>query len=425
MNDYKKIKLKNGAEVITVPKKGTEAVVVLVLVKTGSKYETKETMGISHFLEHMLFKGTKKRPSPLKIAETLDKIGGSYNAFTSDDFTGYYAKVASEKADLALDWVADIYLNSLLPEKEIEKEKDVISEEINMRYDNPMTYAQVLWQRLLYGDQPAGWDTAGSKESVSGITKKDLESYMERQYSAENTLIVLSGAISHGEGRKKAENYFSELRKREPKKKPKVVEAQEEPEVNLLKRETDQSHICLGVRAFNDLSPDRYTQEVMATVLGGMMSSRLFTEVRENLGLAYYIQAASATNPDTGYLFSRAGLDNKKVVKGIKAILQEFKKLKKEKLGEEELQKGKDYMKGITALRLESSDSLAFYYGRQSLLEEEVLTPEEFFEKIDRVSVEDISRVADEIFKPENLNLAMIGPFEEKEKFQKLLKENF
>jgi len=177
MQDYKKTKLENGLDVVTIPQEGTKAAVVLILVKTGSKYEDKSIMGISHFLEHMLFKKTKKRPSPLKVAETLDKVGGSYNAFTSEDFTGYYAKVNSEKLDLALDWVSDIYLNSLLPEREIEKEKGVIAEEINMRYDNPMTYTQVLWQRLLYGDQPAGWDVAGTKESVAGITKKDLEDY--------------------------------------------------------------------------------------------------------------------------------------------------------------------------------------------------------------------------------------------------------
>jgi len=166
---FKKTTLKNGLRIITVSQKSTQAVTVLALVGTGSKYETEKISGISHFLEHMFFKGTKKRPDKLEIAETLDKIGGIYNAFTGEDYTGYFAKVAASQFDLALDWVSDIYLNSLLPEKEAKKEKGVIIEEINMIYDNPMAYVEILWNKLLYGDQPAGWDIAGTKESVAGI----------------------------------------------------------------------------------------------------------------------------------------------------------------------------------------------------------------------------------------------------------------
>jgi len=423
MQDYKIKKLKSGMDLITASTEGTKAVVVLVLVKTGSKYEEKEIMGISHFLEHMLFKKTEKRPTPLDIAETLDKVGGSYNAFTSEDFTGYYAKVASDKLDLALDWVSDIYLNSLLPEEEIEKEKGVISEEINMRYDNPMTYCQVLWERLLYGDQPAGWDVAGTKESVGGITKKDLEEYMKTQYSARNTLVVLAGDISHGEGRKKVEEYFSEIRMDQPKDKKEVIEDQKEPRVKILKRDTDQTHLSLGVRAFQNDHPERYTQEVIATLLGGMMSSRLFTKVREEMGLAYYIQAAASSNPDTGYLVSRAGLDNNNTIKGIEAILEEFRKMKDKKPKEAELQKAKDYIKGKTALKLESSDSLAFYYGRQGLMERDILTPMELFQRIEEVKGKDVLRVSREIFTPEKINLALIGPFESDKEFKKILKK--
>ncbi len=409
---------------MTIPKKGTRAVVVLVLVKTGSKYEEKEVMGISHFLEHMLFKGTEKRPTTLDVAETLDMVGGSYNAFTSEDFTGYYAKVNSEKLDLALDWVSDIYLNSKIPAGEIEKEKGVISEEINMRYDNPMTYTQVLWERLLYGDQPAGWDIAGSKKSVGAITRKDLVDYMEKQYCAKNSLIVLAGDIGHSEGKKKVEKYFSKIREGDPIRKREVIEDQEVPEVELLTRDTDQSHLCLGFRAFRDDHPERYTQEVIATILGGMMSSRLFTEIRENLGLAYYIQAAAASNPDTGYIVSRAGLDNSNAEKGIKAILKEFKKMREEKPTKKEIKKAKDYIKGKTALKLESSDSLAFYYGRQALLERVILTPEELFKRIDDVAAKDVLRVSKELFSADNLNLAIIGPEKDKKKLQKILIEN-
>lgn len=425
MQNFKKQKLDSGMTMLTVPQKGTRAVVVLVLVKTGSKYESREIMGISHFLEHMLFKGTKKRPTSLDVAETLDKVGGSYNAFTSDDYTGYYAKVEKHKLDLALDWVSDIYLNSTLPEKETEKEKGVISEEINMRYDNPMTYSQVLWQRLLYGDQPAGWDVAGTKESVAGISREDLMEYMQTQYSADNTLLVLAGDISHKEGRQKTEEYFSDICKVKTKRKKEVVENQQEPQVKILTRNTDQTHLAIGVRGFRDDHPERYTQEILATLLGGMMSSRLFSRVREKLGLAYYIQSAASSNPDTGYLVARAGLDNGNVKRGIKEILREFKKIRKEKPDMGEIKKAKDYIKGKTALKLESSDSLAFYYGRQALLERNALTPMELFKRIDKVTGKDLKRVAKEIFVPENLNLAMIGPFEDEEAFKKILKNNF
>ena len=423
MENYKIISLKNGADLLTIPTEGTKAVVVLVLVKTGSKYETKDVMGISHFLEHMLFKGTQKRPNSLKVAETLDKIGGDYNAFTSEDFTGYYAKVQSEKIDLALDWVSDIYLNSLIPEEEVEKEKGVISEEINMRYDNPMTYTQVLWQRLLYGDQPAGWDVAGTKESVAGITTEDLRSYMEKQYSAENTLIVLAGDIKHGRSKKLAEKYFNEISQEEPTKKKEVFENQEEPEVKILQRDTDQTHICVGFRGYRDAHPHRYPQEIIATILGGMMSSRLFTEIREKLGLAYYVQAASSTNPDTGYLASRAGLDNKNTKKGVEFILKEFKKMKEDEVSPEELKKAKDYIKGKTALKLESSDSLAFYYGRQALLERTILTPKELFKRVDAITPEDVYQVSKEMFVPERLNLALIGPFDSEKEFKQILND--
>ncbi|MDI6851971.1 MAG: pitrilysin family protein, partial [bacterium] len=186
---YRKITLKNGLRIITVPQKSTQAVTVLVLVGSGSKYERKEINGISHFLEHMLFKGTKKRPNVQAISETLDKIGGIYNAFTSEEYTGYFAKVEASHLDLALDWVSDIYLNSLLPEKEIQREKGVIIEEINMCYDNPMSYVRILWPKLLYGDQPAGWDVTGTKESVAKISREDLQDYMKNQYVAKNTLI--------------------------------------------------------------------------------------------------------------------------------------------------------------------------------------------------------------------------------------------
>ena len=419
---FKKTTLKNGLRIITVPKKDTQAVTVLVLVGTGSKYETKEISGISHFLEHMFFKGTKKRPDKLEIAETLDKIGGIYNAFTGEDYTGYFAKVEALQFDLALDWASDIYLQSILPEKEAQKEKGVIIEEINMINDNPMAYIEILWSKLLYGDQPAGWDIAGTKESVSSINRQKLLNYMKSQYVASNTIVCVAGNIKNSQVIEKVKKSFASIGTTPPLQKPKVIERQILPECLIQTRKTDQTHLCFGARAYNLFHPQRYTQDILGIILGGMMSSRLFMEVRQKLGLAYYIKTEVNADPDTGFLMTRAGVDNKNVEKAILTILKEYRKISQNALSQAELKKAKDYIKGKMALILEPSDALASFYSEQELLEREILTPKEIYAKIDKVSSQDILKVAKDIFQPKNLNLALIGPLKNKNKFEKLLK---
>jgi predicted Zn-dependent peptidase len=417
---FKKTTLKNGLRIITVPSKSTQTVTVLVLVGTGSKYEKEDEKGISHFLEHMYFKGTKKRPSSLEIAETLDKVGGIYNAFTSQEYTGYFAKVSREHFDLALDWVSDIFLNSTLPEKEIEKERGVIIEEINMRKDHPMEHVQVLWQKLLYGDQPAGWDVAGEIETVSKISRKDLIEYRKTQYIAPNTIICLAGNFNEREGIEKVKKFFSKIKIGKSRGKPKVIEKQERPEILFEKRETDQTHICLGVRGFNLFDERRYVQEILALILGGMMSSRLFERIRTKLGIAYYIETDAFSDPDTGYLVTRAGLSNEKLEEGISEILKEYRKIKREGVSKSELKKAKDCLKGKMNILLESSDAKASFFATQEILEKKILTPEQIFKKIDKVSQNDILKLAREIFRPEKLNLALIGPKEVKREILKI-----
>ncbi len=419
---FHKTILKNGLRIITVPQKSTQAVTVLALVGTGSKYETKDISGISHFLEHMYFKGTKKRPNPIAVSETLDKIGGIYNAFTSEEYTGYFAKVAAPHFETALDWVSDIFLNSTLKKEEIKKEKGVIIEEINMRCDNPMLHIQSLWGNLLYGDQPAGWDIAGTKETVNGVTRKKLSDYMEKQYVASNTIICISGNVSNSIAVEKAKKYFAKIRKTESFKSLSVKDEQSKPKLLLNFRETDQAHLYLGVRAYNLSHPKRYSQQLLGVILGGMMSSRLFIRIREKMGAAYYIATDSSANPDTGYLAVRAGVDGKKIEKVISAILQELKKISREKVSPKELKKVKDCIKGKTTLLLEASDAQASFYTAQELLEKKILTLKQIFNKIDKVSSADILETAKDIFKTEQLNLAIIGPFKDKKKFNKLLK---
>jgi predicted Zn-dependent peptidase len=418
---FKKTTLKNGLRIITVPQKSTQAVTVLVLAGTGSKYETKQTNGISHFLEHMFFKGTQKRPDKLTIAETLDKVGGMYNAFTGEEFTGYYAKVGSNNFELALDWVSDIYLRSLLPEKEVAREKSVICEEINMVYDNPMIFIETLWMKLLYGDQPAGWDIAGTKETVNALRREQVLNYMKSQYVAKNTVVCVAGNIN-ASAVNKIKKAFEIIGLGEFKQKLEVIERQTRPEVALHYKETDQTHLSLGVRGYNAFHPKKYVFEVLGVILGGMMSSRLFLEVREKLGLAYYVRAEADANTDTGYLSARAGVDNNNVDKAVVAILDEYRKISEKKVSESELKKAKEYIKGKMALVLEGSDDLASFFGMQELLEKNILTPKEIYDKIDEVTAQEVLEVARDIFQPQKLNLALIGPFKDKTRFEKLLK---
>ncbi len=421
---YKKTTFKNGLRLITVPLKNSKSYTVLILVGTGSKYETKEINGISHFLEHMFFKGTAKRKSTLKIAEVLDRVGGVYNAFTSKEVTGFWAKTGKSHLDVSLDWISDIFLNSKFPEKEIEKEKGVVIEELNMYLDTPTSYIGDLWEELLYKDQPAGWKVIGEKENILKFNRQKIKDYYKNQYSSENTVVCVAGDIDEKDIKPKIEKYFKNILKNKIRQKIKVREEQNKPESLLYHKKTDQTHFCLGVRAYDIFHPQKYALILLSIILGGNMSSRLFINVREKNGLTYYIHTSANSFTDTGYLVTSAGVDHKNLEKAVNLTLREYKLLKEKKISGDELQKAKDYLKGTLSLSLESSDNQADFYAWQDLLEGVILTPEEKFKIIDQISANDIKKVAQEIFVPEKLNLVAIGPFEEKEKnkFEQILK---
>ncbi len=422
---YTKHTFPNGLRLVTVPMKNTKAVTVLVLVGTGSNYETKSVNGISHFLEHMFFKGTKKRPNTLAIAETLDRVGGQYNAFTGREYTGYWAKVDSKHLDLALDWVSDIFLNSKLEPQEIERERGVIMEEINMYLDTPIEHISDLWEELLYGNQPAGWPVIGKKEVIARIKRENFINYLKEHYLAKNTMVIVAGdaeKIKSANWRTKIKSYFTNIKLGKPQSKERVVEKQKKPQILLHYKKTDQTHFYLGTRAYNVFNERKYALGLLAVILGGNMSSRLWIAVREREGLAYYISTSAEAYTDHGYLATRAGIDNNRVEKAIEIILKEYKKITQEKISEAELKKAKDYIKGNMTLGLESSDAVATFVGGQEILTNKILTPEEKFAKIEAVTVDDVYKVAQDIFQPEKLNLALIGPFKNKKKFDKLLK---
>ncbi len=416
---FSKTTLPNGLRLITVPDKNAKTAAVLLLVGAGSKYETKKNNGISHFLEHMFFKGTRKRPTTLKLAETLDKVGGNFNAFTSKEMTGYWAKVDAKHLHLALDWVADIFLNSKIEAKEIEKEKGVIIEELNMYLDMPMRYIADLWEELLYGNQPAGWKTLGQKENIRSFQRKDFLGYLAGHYSAANTLVCLAGNLKNE--KLKVQKLFKKIRTERPKKKIEVIEKQKEAKALLHFKETDQSHLWLGVRGFDLFSPEKYAQQILAVILGGNMSSRLFISIREKKGLAYYIRTLSELYTDSGYLVSQAGVPHKNLKEAVTLILKEYSRMKEKGISQEELQKAKDYLKGSALLQLESPDAQASFYGVQELLSGKILTIEEKFRMIDKVSRQDVKNVAQKIFQPDKLNLALIGPHKNKGEIKKIL----
>jgi predicted Zn-dependent peptidase len=419
--DFKKETLSNGLRLISAPLTNTKIVTVLLLVGVGSKYETKKVNGISHFLEHLFFKGTKKRPTPLKLSQVLDRVGSEYNAFTDKEVTGFYIKIDSRHLDLALDVVSDILLYSKFTPAEIQKEKGVIIEEINLFQDTPIRQVGESFEQLLYGDQPAGWEILGTKENILSFKRTDLLKYFKTHYLANNSVLCLSGAINN-KIKSKIQKYFSNFERGALKDKNKVKENQTKPESLVQFKKTDQTHLCLGVRTYDFFHPDRYVLKILAIILGGNKSSRLFTIVRDRYGLAYYIRTTIETYTDSGYLVTQAGVDNKKIHQAIKLVLAEYKKIKNIKVGQAELAKAKEYIKGVSLINLETSDEIASFLAAQEILTRKILTIEEQFAAIDKVTTRDVERVARDIFQPHKINLALIGPFQSKENFINLLK---
>lgn len=418
----KKIILKNGLRVLLVPQPSTLAATVLILVEAGSEYETKDINGLSHFLEHLMFKGTKNRPKPGMISHELDSLGAEYNAFTGGQYTGYYAKVQKAKIGKAIDLVSDLYLNPIFIPGEIEKERGVIIEEINMYEDTPMRRVHELFTSLLYGDQPAGWDIAGRKEVIRNLKREQFEEYRLKHYVAPKTAVVVSGNFNSKLVLRQINQTFGHLDKSSAPKKPAVTEKQTKPALSVNFKKSDQSHLVLGVRAFSIFDKRRYALQVLADVLGGGMSSRLFHKVREELGAAYYVKADSDLTFDHGYFSISAGVDHLKIGVVIKAILGEMKRLTKELVPESEIKKSKDHMIGNFTLSLESSDELASFYGGQEIITKNPVSPSEIIKKVKAVKAEEVRILARELFKNNSLNLAIIGPYKDKEVFEKILK---
>lgn len=417
--------LPNGLRLITVPMPSLESATVLIMVGAGSRYETKQNNGISHFLEHMAFKGTKKRPSALAISSLVDGIGGEVNAFTGKETTGYYIKSLATHVDLSLDILSDMIQNSLFDPAEIEKERGVILEEINLYEDTPARKIGDVYEKALYGDTPMGWDIAGEKSVIRALKREDFIAYLESLYSPHNMTVVVAGGIGRNKTETLVAKYFGSVRRFDTISFKGVLEQQDKPIVCIKEKKTEQVHIALGVRTVPLEHPHHYPLTVLSAILGGGMSSRLFHEVREKRGLAYYVRTTSDHYQDCGNLVSLAGVDAKRVEEAITVIVKEYKNISNQQLAisHQELTKAKEFLKGHMVLELEDSKSVAGFYAQKELLEQAIDNPDDVLVKIDAVDGDQVCEVAKTYFASNRLNLAVIGNFsdQDRQRFEKLL----
>jgi predicted Zn-dependent peptidase len=414
-------RLDNGLRILTAPMESAQSVTCAIMLAAGSRYETEETNGIAHFSEHMFFKGTEKRPTARDISMEIDAIGGEFNAFTGKEYTGYYVKCAAESRDIALDVLVDMLRNSKFETDEIEREKGVIIEEMNMYYDTPRDFIGGVYEELLYGDQPLGWDIIGRKETIRGATHDTFRSYLDHWYKPKRMVVGLGGAVGDGLHERIAEllGDVPEAETGEPQRVQ--LSANGDARVKVHTKASDQAHICLGVHSYPLEHPDRYALQVLATVLGGGMSSRLFTEVRERRGLAYYVYGLNHSYTDAGTLYAQAGVDINRIDDAISTVAKELRTIAEEAVPEDELAKAKSFSKGRFVLQLETSQGLIMFGLRREVLEGRTPDPEEILAQIAKVTVADVQRVARELIEGRGLNLAVIGPFDDPSRFEELL----
>jgi predicted Zn-dependent peptidase len=419
LSTFERHTLDNGLRVLTSNLDHAQSVTCMVMLAAGSRYETPDTNGIAHFSEHMFFKGTERRPTARDIAGEIDAIGGEFNAFTGKEYTAYYVKCAAEHRDTALDVLVDMLRNSLFASEEIEREKGVIIEEMNMYFDTPRDFIGGVYENLLYGDQPLGWDIIGRKETVRGATRETFMNYVDRWYKPPRMVVGVAGKIGN-DAVERAQELFGDLPGADPGA-PDPPRGYQDERVRVFTKQSDQAHLVLGVPSYPIEHPDRYALQMVATVLGGGMSSRLFTEVRERRGLAYYVFGINHSYTDAGSLYSQAGVDINRIDEAVTTIATELKKIAAEPVPADELEKARSFTKGRFVLQLESPQGLILFGMRKEVLEGRAPDPEEVLAGVDAVTAEDVQRVARDLITSEQLRLAVIGPFDDAERFEKLL----
>lgn len=418
---FTKKTLPNGLRVIAAPMQSTDTVTLLVLVGTGSSYESQKINGLSHFLEHMFFKGTKNYPKPGELDRMLDAVGAIHNAFTSREETGYWVKTDARHFPLALNFVSDILQNALLKEEEINRERGPVLEEMNMIWDDPMRYVWSIFERLVYGNNPYGWDVIGTQDNVRRMKRSDFVRYWKSQYVASNTIVVAAGNIPEGAVFEKIERAFANLRGGKFAKEPEPHKVKEGPRIEILSKETAQTHVMLGATGYALTHKNRMIADVLSTILGGYMSSRLWDDIRSKHGLAYAVRASHQAYRKVGYFAAYAGVPHEKAEEVVRRIALNLTKVKKSGVSREELTRAKENIKGRLAISLESTDDVASFLGEQEILLGKIETPAQIIKKLERITREDVRRVARSIFTQKNIYLAIIGPNPKSEQYKKIL----
>lgn len=420
-------KLKNGMTAILVPQKSATSMTIFVMTKVGSRYETREVNGASHFIEHLMFKGTKRRPSTEILTRTIDQYGAEYNAFTGKDLTAYYIKIAADKTPLAIDMLHDMLFHSRYDAKEIDRERGVIIEEINMYEDNPRMHLDDLLEAALFPDSTLGWNIAGPREVIRKITCDQLVGYRDAYYIPERMTVVVAGKIISGVITLLEKTFgsvpSSKARHDQPFMKFSAPRRLTDA-VALQTKETEQAQLGLAWYGLDGFNRELPAATVLATILGGSMSSRLFIEIRERRGLCYSIRASHDSLEDTGVFSITAGLDKRRLKEALGAILKEVKRTTVDLVTAEELRRAKDHLRGRTMLAFEDSSTQAEWYGRQWTFLGKLETPEEKMRRIDKVTVSQVRKIAGGIFDRSRMATSLIGPFGNKEEIVKMLKRS-
>ena len=405
---YKFKALGNGGRFVAREIPDRDSISIGIWLNVGARYEPKAVSGVSHFLEHLLFKGTKKRSND-DIKEAIEGRGGAMNGFTSEEFTCYLVKVLSRDMDTALDILSDMVLNAKLDPGDIKKEKTVIKEEIKLYMDLPNHHVQDMLMELLWPDQPLGRNLAGTVETVSDMKREDISGYKNKYYNPANIIVSAAGNLDAGRFFSSCEKYLDAARPGKKSSYKNASEAQKRPNFKSLSKETEQAHLAIGIRAFGRGDPDKYALTMLNIILGGNMSSRLFKEIREKRGLAYEINTHTKKLNDTGAFLVSAGLDNKNVIRSTELVMKELKKIKEKVVGKDEFERAREFYKGQLLLGLEDTLDQMLWMGEHLSAEGKIPTPQEVVAEIEKITPDDVRRVAGRVFVDQHLNMAVIG----------------
>lgn len=418
---YQKTTLDNRLRIITSTMPHTRSVCISIFIGTGSRYETDPEAGVSHFIEHLLFKGTQKQATAKDISVAIEGIGGILNGGTDKELTLYWCTVPQPHFHLALDVLTDMLLHSRFDSQDIEKERQIIIEEINMSKDSPSQQVNMLIDELLWPGHPLGRDIAGNKESISAITREAMLNYLNSQYLPGNTVVAIAGNIEHQEAVTAVAQAMANWVDHQPHRGYSAYEPKQEHRVHIEKKDSEQTHLCLALPGLPLLHPQRFTLDLLNVILGEGMSSRLFTEIRDKLGLAYSIHSYSEHFLDSGSITIYAGTQPKNLETIIKAILEQLHQLK-EVVPESELSKAKELAKGRMILRMENSHNVATWMGGQEILLGRILSIDQVTSIIDAITAEELNQLAQEIIVGEQLRLAVVGPITKDKPLKQLLK---